>query len=171
VYVADGDGGVYVLKPGAKSLELLTPAGELHSAQGLALSADGRYLYVADYGGGLYAYDLQGRRLLRVHAPADVCVYGIDGMLRHGRDLVATQNGVQPQRVVRYKLDGSGLAIASAEVLAANNESLPEPTLLTTAGRALYLVANSQWSRFDDQGRPLAGAVLHAPRIVKLALH
>lgn len=171
VYVADSNGGVYVLKPEAKSLKLLTPAGELHSAQGLALSAEGRYLYVADYGGGLYAYDLQAQQLLRVHAPVDVCVYGIDGLVRHGRDLVATQNGVQPQRVVRYKLDDSGLAIASAEVLAANNESLPEPTLLTTAGGALYLVANSQWSRFDDQGRPLAGAVLHAPRIVKLALH
>lgn len=171
VYVADSNGGVYVLKPGAKALELLTPAGGLHSAQGMALSQDGHLLYVADYGGGLYAYDLQARRLLRVHAPADVCVYGIDGMVRYGRDLVVTQNGVQPQRILRYRLDAAGRAIESAEVLDANDEMVPEPTLTTVAGDTLYVVANSQWSRFDVQGRPKAGASLAAPLIVELPLY
>lgn len=171
VYVADANGGVYVLKPDAKVLKPLTPAGELHSSQGLALSSDGRNLYVADYADGLYVYDLQARRLLRVQAPADVCVYGIDGLVRYGRDLIATQNGVQPQRIVRYRIDDTGLAIESAETLDANDKLVPEPTLLTIADGALYVVANSQWSGFDDHGRTRAGASLQAPRIVKLPLH
>lgn len=170
VYVADANGGVYVLKPGAKALEPLTPAGALHSSQGMALSADGHYLYVSDYGGGLYAYNLQERRLIRVRVPSDVCAYGIDGLARYGHDLVASQNGVQPQRIVRYKLDDTGLAVASADVLAVNDEQMPEPTLLTVAGDALYIVANSAWSGFDEHGHVKAGAVLHAPRIVKRPL-
>lgn len=171
VYVADANGGVFVLKPGAGALEPMIPSGELHSSQGMALSADGSHLYVSDYGGGLYAYDLQARRLVRIRVPSNVCVYGIDGLVRHGKDLFATQNGVQPERIVRYKLDDTGLAIRSAEVLVANDKQVPEPTLLTVAGDALYVVANGQWTDFDEQGRVKAGAVLQAPRIVKLPLH
>ncbi|MGH8145510.1 MAG: SMP-30/gluconolactonase/LRE family protein [Rhodanobacteraceae bacterium] len=171
VYVADGNGGVYVLKPGAKALAPLTPAGRLRSAQGLALSRDGRLLYVADYVGGLFAYDLEANKLARVHAPADVCVYGIDGMVRYGHDLVVTENSTQPQRIIRLHLDDTGLAITSSKVLEANDPLVPEPTLLAIAQDKLHAVANSQWSRFDDQGRLKAGAALAAPLIVNLPLH
>lgn len=170
VFVADSNGGIYVLKPGETRLEPLTPTGALRSSQGLALSRDGHRLYVADYDGGLFVFDLQSRKLQRVIAPPDVCVYGIDGLSVDGGDLVATQNGIQPQRVVRYRMDDEGLAIKSATVLDANDPRVPEPTLLTVVNHTLYVVANSQWSRFDDPGRPKQGAALEAPRIVKLGL-
>jgi sugar lactone lactonase YvrE len=171
VYVADSNGGIYVLKPDAARLEPLTSPGALRSSQGLALSPDGHRLYVADYAGGLFVVDPRTRRLTRVGAPSDVCVYGIDGLSMDGDDLVATQNGIQPQRIVRYLLGDKGLAIKAATVLDANDPRVPEPTLLTVANHVLYVVANSQWSRFDDQGRPKEGSVPQAPRIVKLALH
>ncbi|HET9819039.1 MAG TPA: SMP-30/gluconolactonase/LRE family protein [Rhodanobacteraceae bacterium] len=171
VFVADGDGGVYVLKPGARRLEPLTPANTLHSAQGLVLSADGRRLYVADYAGGLFAFDLQTRRLIRVTAPPDVCVYGIDGLLANGNDLVATQNGIQPQRIIRYRLGDGGLVVESAQVLSANDPLVPEPTLLTIVDGTLYVVANSQWSRFDANGHLSPDGSLQAPLIAKLPLH
>jgi sugar lactone lactonase YvrE len=170
VYVADDSGGVYLLVPGAKTLKALTPAGALRSSQGLALSADDHYLYIADYGGGLYAYDLQGNKLLRVSAPANVCVFGVDGLYLYGHDLIATQNGIEPQRVIRYRLDSTGLAISSDEVLDANDPLVPEPTLITVVGDKLYVVANSQWSRFDDKGRLPATDQLQAPLIAELPL-
>jgi sugar lactone lactonase YvrE len=171
VYVADGNGGIYVLKPGASRLEPLTSPGALRSAQGLAVSSDGNHLYVADYAGGLFIVDPETRKLKRMRAPSDVCVYGIDGLSMVDGDLVATQNGIQPQRIVRYRLGGKGLAVKSVEVLDANDPRVPAPALLTVVNHTLYVVANSQWSRFDDRGRPKEGAVLRAPRIVKLALH
>jgi sugar lactone lactonase YvrE len=171
VYVADGNGGVYVLKPGAGQLEPLTPDGAVRSAQGLALSPDGHRLYIADYDGGLFAFDLKSARLGRVAAPPGVCVYGIDGLYMVGDDLVATQNENQPQRIIRYRLDDNGLAIKSAAVLDANDPLVPEPTLLTVVKRTLYVVANSQWSRFDDKGHLPPDGSLKAPMIVKLALH
>ena len=170
VYVADDSGGVYVLSSGAKALKPLTPAGALLSSQGLAVSPDGRYLYIADYGAGLYAYDLSDNKLQRVNAPADVCVFGIDGLYLHGRDLLATQNGIEPQRVIRYSLDSTGLAISSDEVLDANDPLVPEPTLMTVVGEKLYLVANSQWSRFDEQGHLPPADKLQAPLIAELPL-
>lgn len=170
VYVADDSGGVYVLSPGAKALKALTPVGTLRSTQGLALSTDGRYLYIADYGGGLYAYDLPDNKLLRVSAPANVCVFGVDGLYLYGHDLVATQNGIEPQRVIRYRLDGTGLAISSDEVLDANDPLVPEPTLITVVGDKLYVVANAQWSRFDDQAHLPALDKLQPPLIAELSL-
>lgn len=171
VYVADGNGGIYVLKPGTARLEPLTSSGALHSSQGLALSPDGHRLYVADYAGGLFVVDLKTRKLTRVRAPSDVCVYGIDGLSMEGSDLVATQNGIQPQRIVRYRLGDEGLAIKAATVLDANDPGVTEPALLTIVSHTLYVVANSQWSGFDDQGHLKEDAVLQVPRIVKLALH
>lgn len=171
VYVADSNGGVYVLEPGAERLEPLTAAGAVRSAQGLALSADAHRLYVADYAGGLFVLDLETRKLTRVTAPSDVCVYGIDGLYAHGQDLIATQNGVHPTRIVSYRLDDGGRAIRSAIVLDANDPRVPEPTLLTVARDAVYVVANSQWSRFDEKGHLPSDGSLQAPLIARLPLH
>ncbi|MFI4967950.1 MAG: SMP-30/gluconolactonase/LRE family protein [Gammaproteobacteria bacterium] len=170
VYVADDSGGVYALAPGAKALKALTPAGALLSSQGLALSANGRYLYIADYGAGLYAYDLVGDKLSRLNAPADVATFGVDGLYLYGHDLVATQNGVEPQRVIRYRLDSTGLAISSDTLLDANDPLVPEPTLISVAGDTLYMVANAQWSRFDDQNHLPANGQLQVPLIAQLPL-
>jgi sugar lactone lactonase YvrE len=171
VYAADGAGGVYVLAAGTRELKALTPAGALRSSQGMTLSADGRYLYIADYGGGLYAYELMGHRLLPVTAPPNVCTYGVDGLYRHGRDLIATQNGIEPARVVRYRLDDSGLAIQAAEVLEAANPAFQEPTLGVLVDDTFYFVANSQWNRFDEQGQLPSTEQLQEPLILALPLH
>jgi len=170
VYVADGEGGVYVLAPGTKTLQPLIPKGALRSSQGLALSADGRLLYIADYSRGLFAYDLTSTQLTHLTAPADINTTGLDGLARHGSDLIATQNGINPQRVLRLSLTQSGLAIATGSVIEANDPLVPEPTLEDIVGDTLYVVANSQWSRFDEKGVLAPASRLEVPRIVKLSL-
>lgn len=171
VYAADGNGGVYLLSPGAKALIPLTAAGALESAQGLALSADGRYLYISDYGRGLYAFDFADKQLLRLKVSDGVNPYYVDGMVLYGHDLVAVQNAAEPQRVTRFRLSPDGLAITDVEVLDSADPLAPEPTLATVVGDELYLVANSQWSRFDDAGRLPPKEQLQAPSIVKLPLN
>ncbi len=170
VYAADGDGGVYVLAPEGKDLNPLTAPASLESSQGLAVSPDGRYLYIADYERGLYAYEFASRRLLRLKTTDKLSPYYVDGMVLHGRDLLTVQNAVDPQRIVRFHLDATGLALTDAEVLDSADLQLPEPTLATLVGDKLYIVANSQWSRFDDQGKLAPLDQLQAPSIVELPL-
>lgn len=171
VYAADGDGGVFILAAGADTLRPLTPAGALESAQGLALSPDGRYLYIADYERGIYAYEFRTDRLLRLGAAGKVNPYYVDGMVLYGHDLVAIQNAAEPQRVIRFHLDAMGLAITGAETLNSNDPLVPEPTLATLVGDRLYVVANAQWSRFDDQGKLAPMDQLQPPSIVELLLN
>lgn len=170
VYAADGNGGVYALAPQGKALAALTPAGALESAQGLALSPDGHYLYIADYERGLYAYAFYSGRLLRLTAPDAINTYYVDGLLLHGHDLIAVQNAAEPQRVTAFHLDASGLAITGADNLDSADPQVPEPTLETVVGDQLYVVANSQWSRFDDQGKLAPVGQLQAPSVVTLHL-
>lgn len=170
VYAADGNGGVYVLTPDAKALRPLTDSGALESAQGLALSPDGRYLYISDYERGLYAYDFADKRLSRLKVSGKVNPYYVDGLVLYGRDLVAIQNAAEPQRVTRFHLSPDGLGIAGAQVLDSADPLAPEPTLATVVGDELYLVANSQWSRFDDAGHLPPKEQLQPPLIAKLPL-
>jgi sugar lactone lactonase YvrE len=170
VYAADGSGGVYVLDPGANALRLLTPPGAVHSAQGMAVSPDGKLLYFADYALGLFAYRLQDRMLTRITAADGIYTYYVDGLAFHGRDLVATQNAAEPQRLVCFRLDGTGLKIWGAQVLSAADPQAPEPTLFTLDGDDAYLVGNSQWSRFDDKNNLPPNDQLQKPLILKVAL-
>jgi sugar lactone lactonase YvrE len=171
VYVADSGGGVYVWTPGAKALTPLAATHDLRSSQGLALSEDGHYLYIADYSLGIYAYDLSAGTLMHITTPTDVTSFGVDGLYVHGHSLLATQNGVTPQRVIRFDLDSSGLHITGAHTLDVNDPQVPEPTLFTAVGDTLYLVANSQWSRFDEHMQLPSLDKLQKPLIVKLPIH
>lgn len=170
VYAADGSGGVYVLDPGAKALRLLTPVGAVHSAQGMAVSADGKLLYFSDYALGLFAYRFQDHALTRIAAADGIYTYYVDGLAFHGRDLIATQNAAEPQRLVCFRLDDSGMNVWGAQVLSAADPQAPEPTLFTLAGDDAYFVANSQWSRFDDKNNLPPDDQLQAPLVLKVPL-
>ncbi|HSC48244.1 MAG TPA: hypothetical protein VLG68_09165, partial [Gammaproteobacteria bacterium] len=114
--------------------------------------------------------DLVRSELKRLATPANVYTYYVDALALHGRDLVAVQNEVDPQRVVRFRLDDSGLVITSAEVLDAWDSLVPEPTLAALVGDRLYLVSNSQWRRFDENGKLPPPDQLQPPLIVSLSL-
>jgi hypothetical protein len=140
------------------------------SLQGLALSADGRTLWVADYAHGLLAVEVASRAVRAVAPPPGASALGIDGLARHGADLVAVQNGVVPPRVVRLVLAPDGSRIRAIETLDRNLALADEPTLGVVVGDEFDYVANSAWEKFDDTGRPRPGAVPTAPVVLRLPL-
>ena len=153
VYVSDSTGAVLRLRPGARELDTVVPHGAIRSPQGLALSADERLLYVADYGGAVRAVDLRMGDVVRLTMPADVQPMGIDGLERSGQSLIAVQNGITPNRVVRFDLSADGLKITRATVLEMNHPLLDEPTIGKAVGSAYYFIGTSQGNKFD-RGQP-----------------
>lgn len=151
-------GGVYRARAGETTLTELIAPGTFRSPQGLAESADGRLLYVSDYGYGLAAIALDQPRVLRLGAGTalPIPLDGIDGLWRQGNSLVAVQNGTSPQRIVRLALAYGGLSIWRAEVLEQANPAWTEPTSGSLDGHRLLYVATGQWDRFDN-GAPLPG--------------
>lgn len=183
VYVSDNvnpGSGVYHLAPGAKELLRLDPgrldsgrldsASGLRSAQGLVLSADERILYVADYSYGLQGLELTSGTWFDVAGPDDLPLLAIDGLARHGDDLIAIQNGLRPHRVLRLRLSPDGRRVLVGERLQLGHPRFREPTLGTVVGDRLVYVANSQWDRFDREGGLAPLDELVPPVILQLDL-
>jgi hypothetical protein len=171
LYATDTRGGrLYSLDVKQGALKALTPAGALASPQGLVASRDGRELHVADYTQGLFRYEIDGGKLERLEVDPDICVYGIDGLYRHGGDLIAIQNGIRPHRVVRLELGNRGRRVRDARVLLANHEDFDEPTLGVVVDKSFYFIANSQWGRFDKAHQLPPRAQLRRPLILRVPL-
>ncbi len=171
VYVSDAiSGQILRLAPGGAGLTEFVPAGRLRSPQGLAFSADGRYLFVADYASGLHRLAPPDAEPLRLEQPAGMSGRGIDGLLFFEGSLIAIQNGVRPHRVVRLHLDAGMARIERAEILEMNNPHFDEPTLGVIVGRDFFYVANSQWSRFEPDGTIFPMDRLERPVVLKLRL-
>ena len=148
VYVSDGASSIY--RAQGKVLEPFLQ-GSFTALQGLAVS--GSTMFVADYSKGLFAVDLRthDRHLLPV--PASVTLLGVDGLYVAGpRTLIATQNGVLPNRILRIRLRADGQGVAEVETLAANAPGMGDPTLGVVAGERFYFNANAQWDLFADDG-------------------
>ncbi len=160
VYAADSTGGdLYRLSPDAGSLEVFLPAGTLGSPQGMAVTPDGMALIVADYSSGLWRVDRSTGAATRLPQPAIDSLIGVDGLTTDGRFLYGFQNGVAPQRVLRFRLDAGWTRIDSVEVLAANLPQIDEPTTGVVHEGALVFVSRSQWSDFAQDGAPPATPV------------
>lgn len=171
VFVSDSrKGSVLKTSASATALETFLPEGTFGSPQGLALTRDGRRLYVADYARGLFAVEMATREVTRLPVPDDVASRGVDGLLWRNGYLVAIQNGVTPHRLTLLRLDPAGEKVERQEILGMSHALYDEPTLGVIAGNALHYVANSQWGKFGKDQTSLPSEGLRAPVILRLPL-
>lgn len=153
VYVSDAIAGeIWRLPPGGKAVERLVGPGVIGSPQGLAVTPDRRRLIVADYASGLRVVDLATGAVSPLPVPEATALSGTDGLLLHGGELIAIQNGVTPQRVVRLSMDPGFTRVERWYPAAANLPQLAEPTTGTIQDGALVFIARSQWTDFKDDG-------------------
>jgi hypothetical protein len=165
VYVSEAQqGGIWRIT--GDKLEQFVKPGTFASPQGMAFPGRGSWMYVVDYSLGLMRIDVASRKIERVKVPADVCLLGVDALIRHRDGLIAIQNGVNPARVMKLRLDAQG-EVSGARVLEANHSVYAEPTLGVIVDDVLYYIANSQWEKFS-KGKPAAD--VKEPAILKLTL-
>ncbi|MGZ9113568.1 MAG: SMP-30/gluconolactonase/LRE family protein [Brevundimonas sp.] len=173
VFVADSKGpAMLALRPGAARPEPLALLPERGSPQGMAVSADGRWLVFADYRTGLHRIDLAEGPAARdftaspppaLPGPEGVELRGIDGLARHGDDIIAIQNGTRAHRVLRLTLNADWSAVTAREVLI-EGPPLEEPTTGFVEGDSLVFISRSQWTDFGPDGRPTS--ITPAPAVV-----
>jgi sugar lactone lactonase YvrE len=158
VFVTDsGAPIVWRLAPGAHALELFVESEEFISLQGIVVSGEGTELVVADHANGLLAIDLGSRSIRRLEAPPDTTLIGLDGLvLALNGDVVAIQNGLRPNRVLRIGLSANAGQITAVEVLESGHLTMAAPSLgcIAVDGQFFY-VGNAGWTRFENtEGRP-----------------
>ncbi|MCA9729225.1 MAG: hypothetical protein KC729_16175, partial [Candidatus Eisenbacteria bacterium] len=170
-YLSDNQtGDLFRLGPRDTNLEKVSTGMQLLSPQGIVSSDDGSSLYVADYSIGLVRIDLAGESGEALSPIERTSLLGIDGLVRHGHDLIAIQNGVRPHRVLRIELSDDGRTITDVSVLEAAHPEYDEPTLGVLVDDDLYYIANSQWGSLAEDGSVSSGYPVHEPIVLRLPL-
>jgi hypothetical protein len=169
LYGSDPSSGrVYAASPDATRFRVLVDRGPIASAQGLTLSDDGRWLFVADYLQGIVRVDPKTGAAVLLPIPENVAAGGIDGLLFVRGSLVGIRNGLRPHAILRIALSPDLDRVASVTALERAVPEWDEPTLGTLAGRDLVYVSTSQYERFGKDGAP--GPDLVAPVLRRLPL-
>lgn len=170
VYASDPLGGGIYRKPvAATALEVLVAPGTFRSPQGLALSEDGKRLYVSDYRYGLAIIDLASGEVARLASDVSAMLDGIDGLFRYGNELIAIQNGTSPMRISALTLSEDGYRISGVRVLEQAHPEWTEPLGGSIAKGALFYVATGQWDRFV-KGEPASDKPAQPTEIRRLPL-
>ncbi len=171
VYATDSlSPALYLLRRGADKFETVLEGEPFVSPQGLDFAADGRRLFVADYSKGIFVVEPRTRRYAPLAPAPDSTMLGIDGLYFHRGALVAVQNGVNPQRVVRLRLSADASRVERFETVSANDPAFDEPTLGVLVKDQFYFIANSQWGAVDEQGRLAPPEKLKELIVLKLRL-
>ena len=168
VYASDSISGMlYRLSPTASALTRLKIV--LKSPQGMAVSADGKSLLVADYSLGLVKLDLSGNTFMPLRIPDGINVKGVDGLVRlPDGSFFASQNGLKKPRILRLSLSPDWTRLQSLDVVAADDPTIADPSLVTADQSGAYVVGVSQWASFGNGLTP--ERPLQPWRIVKLTL-
>jgi len=151
-FTDSGSSAIYRISQETDKLRLFLRDERFYSPQGMEISPDGRRLFVADYVSGIYSVDLQTKRVSLLSHPDTIALAGIDALCSWEDGLVAIQNGVSPNRVVRITLNQDMNAVTRLEVLEANDPRFDEPTLGVLVGDEFYYIANSQWGSLGGTG-------------------
>jgi hypothetical protein len=157
---------IWKLVPGAQEMEKFADSPHFGSLQGLVLKE--RTLIVADHVNGLFTFDLGSGAMRTLATPPGTTLTGLDGLVLAADGIVATQNGVEPSRVVQIGLTPALDAVTAVTVLAAALPHLHDITLITLYHERPTLVAGAGWEGFDPEKSPQPPA--HTVRLLQVAL-
>ena len=167
VYASDSKAPViWALAPDSDEPHKVVDSPIFGSLQGILLEK--RTLLVADYANGLFNVDVGTGNITALPPPENTTLLGIDGLVRVDGGIVATQNGVDPQRVIFVRMSPDYDAILGVQVLASGLANLTDVGLVTVANERALVVAGTGWDTIES-GKPHQPRA-HTVRIFELAL-
>lgn len=155
VFISDsGQPVLYTIENDALT-EWLNLSSEAFSLQGITIDEKNGTLYIADYLKGILAVSLKDKSYRWLEIPLKK---GIDGLTYQNGNLYAIHNGINPIRIVEYKLSPDGKVIQGHDILDNNRPEFNEPVLGTFYKDGFYFFANAPWKAYDKYGNLIDGA-------------
>lgn len=168
-FITDSLAGAVLRLPRATdTMETFISAESFVYPNGIALSSDERYLFVAD-ARGLHRIEVKSKEIRKVGAEKD-SLAGIDGLYWHEGGLIGVQNGFKPNRIVRIKLNSALDSVAELAVLESNHPQYEIPTTGVVARGSFYYIANSQLRKLNEREEIAPPEKLKEPIILALPL-
>ena len=152
VYVADrATPIVYFKAPEADRIEGFVGSKKLVSLKDLAVAPDNSRIFVADSVRGIFVVDPAVQQAYMLSGPNDTNFGGIEGIEYSFGELFIVQGGLQPQRLMRLKLDTMASAAEAVTPMAVANKEYNHPGVATLQGGNLYYFANTD-GKIDGAG-------------------
>lgn len=150
VYITDSrSNSIYRFDPNVNDYEIFINPGIFVSLQGIAFDYEKNQIFTADYSLGISRINIKTKSVTFLNPPAKNTLLGIDGLYITGNNLVAVQNGVKPNKVMKITLNNDHSSIDSVTIVNSNLPFYDEPTLgFIRDGNFIY-IANSQWNKFE----------------------
>ena len=172
--LTDGQSGIIYRAQANK----LTPINttDFISPQTPAVLPDGKHIFIPDYVRGIGLLNLETNAVAWLHqlpsttSEIPTALNGTDGFYLDGNTILLTQNGTNPERVVRLQLDNPLLHVIKEEIIERSTPTLGDPTHGVIVGNDFYYIANSGWNRVDDNGNIKPDSPLTPAKIMRFHL-
>lgn len=167
---ASNSGSLVRVQPGKPDAEIFLPPHSLPDPNGITVTRDGRFLFVAGWY-GITRVDLQTKATALLKSSPQIAAGCFDGLYEYQGDLVGIQNCVHdPGRVLRLRLNPARDTIVSAQVLESYNPLFDGVTTGAIAGHDFYFMANTQIHKMGVGGTIPADAKFDPIRVLQLNL-
>lgn len=162
---------VYKIVPAKQTIELWFQNGNSFRPNGITVSQDQRYLFVAHWD-GITRIGVADTHHIQLQTKLNTTLSGIDGLYFYGNDLIAIQNNAGPQsRVMRFELNKELNSVVRSTILESGNPLFNVPTTGVIVGDDFYFIANSQLRSFNGDGTIFSDDKLQQTIILKLSLY
>ena len=149
---ASNSGSLIRVSPGSSFAEVFLPPHSLPDPNGISVSRDGRFLFIAGWY-GITRLDLKTKTKQLLGGSPETAAGCIDGLYEYEGDLIGIQNCVHDTgRVLRLRLNPQGDAIVSAQVLESYNPLFDGITTGAIANHRFYFMANTQFHKMGPGG-------------------
>lgn len=122
----------------------------MYYPNGIALSDDGQWLYVAD-AFGVFQVDLSNRLAREIDPGRAHTLAAVDGLYWYKGGLLAVQNGIGLPRLARMRLSDDGWHLKNIELLEYRSPLVKLPTTGAILDSKFYFISNSQVDNLKDE--------------------
>lgn len=141
------DPGIYKYDSKTEELALFSKPDTLSFPNGLTLSNDEKYLFVA-HSGGIGRIDIKSGKW--VDLAASESIGGVDGLYFYKNSLVGVLS--RPKQVKQFVLNSDQSAVSEIKILEKNHPMMNRPTTGVLVEDDFYYVANAQFDSFNEDG-------------------
>ncbi len=155
IYITDSESNkVYTLNNFSRKLEVFLEDDQIQYSNGISISNNDKYLYLASYYNGIRVFDIESKKILN-SANGD---YGkIDGMKFYENSLYGISNQRNEKReriksksgVFQYYLNDNGTAIIKKEKIIPYEDYFGVATTFAIHNGYIYFIVNSQIENLD----------------------
>jgi hypothetical protein len=151
IFITDSESDkIYTVNQSTGALEIYLQSDEIAHSNGIAVSEDGQYLYLASGQNGIRILERATKKIIN---QPNLDYRGIDGMKFYKNSLVAIVNGKKDSSengVFRFSLNREHNTITRKEKIIPFEDNFRIPTTFAILDGYLYFIINTQLDQLDE---------------------